>query len=204
MRICETRSRHDRTVSRGQFAEELVNRRGDINRELKPRRRAFRRIQERRIPRPAVSIRPDPAHHRIRRNPASRKAGLKQRRERTQRLPRRQSTSRQAHHPRRRHPRQSTCTGRRLTFRKSTARTTLPAAIFAHIAGEDLVQVREDGRWWAPEDNLRIPSGASYPLFARDIERRTNPKLFRDVHARAIARRIRGPRPQVRMDFVST
>ena len=60
---------------------------------------------------------------------------------------------------------------------------TPPGGIFAHIAGEDLVQ-GEDGRWWVLEDNLRIPSGASYPLFARDIERRTNPKLFRDVHVR--------------------
>lgn len=41
---------------------------------------------------------------------------------------------------------------------------TPPGGIFAHIAGEDLVQ-GEDGRWWVLEDNLRIPSGASYPLF---------------------------------------
>lgn len=40
---------------------------------------------------------------------------------------------------------------------------TPPGGIFAHIAGEDLVQ-GEDGRWWVLEDNLRIPSGASYPL----------------------------------------
>ena len=37
---------------------------------------------------------------------------------------------------------------------------TPPAGIFAHIAGEDLVQ-GEDGQWWVLEDNLRIPSGAS-------------------------------------------
>ena len=37
---------------------------------------------------------------------------------------------------------------------------TPPGGIFAHIAGEDLVQ-GEDGRWWVLEDNLRIPSGAS-------------------------------------------
>ncbi|PAU69810.1 A circularly permuted ATPgrasp [Bifidobacterium italicum] len=60
---------------------------------------------------------------------------------------------------------------------------TPPGGVFAHIAGEDLVQ-GEDGAWWVLEDNLRIPSGASYPLFARDIERRTTPRLFRDVRVR--------------------
>ena len=78
---------------------------------------------------------------------------------------------------------------------------TPPGGVFAHIAGEDLVQ-GEDGHWWVLEDNLRIPSGASYPLFARDIERRTNPRLFRQV-------RVRDNRDYPRllrkaMDFVST
>ena len=60
---------------------------------------------------------------------------------------------------------------------------TPPGGVYAHIAGEDLVQGK-DGSWWVLEDNLRIPSGASYPLFVRDIERQTNPKLFRSVHIR--------------------
>ena len=68
---------------------------------------------------------------------------------------------------------------------------TPPGGIFAHIAGEDLVQ-GEDGRWWVLEDNLRIPSGASYPLFVRDIERRISPRLFRDVRIRD-NRRIPAP-----------
>ena len=76
-----------------------------------------------------------------------------------------------------------------------------PGGIFAHIAGEDLVQGK-DGTWWVLEDNLRIPSGASYPLFVRDIERRANPKLFHDV-------RVRDNRDYPRLlrktlDFVST
>lgn len=75
-----------------------------------------------------------------------------------------------------------------------------PGGVFAHIAGEDLVQ-GADGRWWVLEDNLRIPSGASYPLFVRDIERRADPHLFRSV-------RIRDNRDYPRllrktMDFVS-
>ena len=38
-----------------------------------------------------------------------------------------------------------------------------PGGIYAHIAGIDLVQGK-DGSWYVLEDNLRIPSGASYPL----------------------------------------
>ena len=78
---------------------------------------------------------------------------------------------------------------------------TPPGGVFAHIAGEDLVQ-GEDGRWWVLEDNLRIPSGASYPLFARDIERRINPRLFRDGHVRDNRDYSRLLRKA--MDFVST
>ena len=78
---------------------------------------------------------------------------------------------------------------------------TPPGGVFAHIAGEDLVQ-GQDGKWWVLEDNLRIPSGASYPLFARDIERRITPRLFRDVHVRDNRDYPRLLRKS--MDFVST
>ena len=40
-----------------------------------------------------------------------------------------------------------------------------PAGIYSHISGIDLVQAK-DGTWYVLEDNLRIPSGASYPLIA--------------------------------------
>ena len=39
--------------------------------------------------------------------------------------------------------------------------------IYAHISGIDLVQAK-DGHWYVLEDNLRIPSGASYPMIARE------------------------------------
>lgn len=55
---------------------------------------------------------------------------------------------------------------------------TPPGGVYAHIAGEDLVQA-EDGTWYILEDNLRIPSGASYPLIVRDIERHVTPEIFR-------------------------
>ena len=52
-------------------------------------------------------------------------------------------------------------------------------AIYAHIAGIDLVQAK-DGRWLILEDNLRIPSGASYPMIARTVTRKASPQTFRD------------------------
>ena len=51
--------------------------------------------------------------------------------------------------------------------------------IYAHIAGIDLVQAK-DGQWLILEDNLRIPSGASYPMIARKVTRKTVPQVFRD------------------------
>lgn len=54
-----------------------------------------------------------------------------------------------------------------------------PKGIASHISGIDLVQSR-DGTWYILEDNLRVPSGASYPLIARDLCRRASPKVFRE------------------------
>lgn len=53
-----------------------------------------------------------------------------------------------------------------------------PKDIYSHISGIDLVQGK-DGQWYILEDNLRIPSGASYPLIARELERRAAPETFR-------------------------
>ena len=50
--------------------------------------------------------------------------------------------------------------------------------IFSHISGIDLVKGK-DGNWYVLEDNLRIPSGASYPLIARRLCRRCSPDTFR-------------------------
>ncbi|MGN0301997.1 MAG: circularly permuted type 2 ATP-grasp protein [Anaerotardibacter sp.] len=54
-----------------------------------------------------------------------------------------------------------------------------PKDVYSHISGIDLVLGR-DGTWYVLEDNLRIPSGASYPLIARGITRRCSPGTFRD------------------------
>ena len=49
--------------------------------------------------------------------------------------------------------------------------------VYSHISGIDLVQAK-DGEWYILEDNLRIPSGASYPLIARELTRIAAPKAF--------------------------
>lgn len=49
--------------------------------------------------------------------------------------------------------------------------------IYSHISGIDLVEGK-DGEWYVLEDNLRIPSGASYPMIARNITRKVSPQTF--------------------------
>ena len=49
--------------------------------------------------------------------------------------------------------------------------------VYAHIAGIDLVEGK-NGQWYVLEDNLRIPSGASYPMIARMISRKVSPQTF--------------------------
>lgn len=49
--------------------------------------------------------------------------------------------------------------------------------VYSHISGIDLVQAK-DGKWFILEDNLRIPSGASYPMIARNICRKVSPETF--------------------------
>ena len=52
--------------------------------------------------------------------------------------------------------------------------------IYSHISGIDLVQSK-DGGWYILEDNLRVPSGASYPLIARELCRKSSPVTFQNV-----------------------
>ncbi len=52
-----------------------------------------------------------------------------------------------------------------------------PKGVYSHISGIDLVQGK-NGDWFILEDNLRIPSGASYPLIARELCRRCCPETF--------------------------
>lgn len=76
-----------------------------------------------------------------------------------------------------------------------------PKGIASHISGIDLVQGK-DGKWYILEDNLRIPSGASYPLIARDLCRWSSPETFREnavADNRDYARLLRNT-----MDYVNT
>ncbi|MCD8013578.1 MAG: circularly permuted type 2 ATP-grasp protein [Lachnospiraceae bacterium] len=56
-----------------------------------------------------------------------------------------------------------------------------PKGVYAHIAGIDLVQGK-DKEWYILEDNLRVPSGASYPMIARELCRRSSPLTFQKTH----------------------
>jgi len=56
---------------------------------------------------------------------------------------------------------------------------TPPKKIYNHISGIDLVQGK-DMCWYVLEDNLRIPSGASYPMIARELCRRASPDTFQN------------------------
>lgn len=56
-----------------------------------------------------------------------------------------------------------------------------PKGIYSHISGIDLVQAKDD-TWYILEDNLRVPSGASFPMIAREITRRSSPETFKEHH----------------------
>lgn len=56
-----------------------------------------------------------------------------------------------------------------------------PKKIYSHISGIDLVQGK-DKNWYILEDNLRIPSGASYPMIARELTRQASPRTFMSNH----------------------
>lgn len=51
--------------------------------------------------------------------------------------------------------------------------------IYSHISGIDLVQSKT-GEWFILEDNLRVPSGASYPMIARSLCRKASPMTYRN------------------------
>ena len=40
---------------------------------------------------------------------------------------------------------------------------------------------KKDEKWYILEDNLRVPSGASYPMIARELCRRSSPETFTDL-----------------------
>lgn len=76
-----------------------------------------------------------------------------------------------------------------------------PKDIASHISGIDLVQAK-DKTWYVLEDNLRVPSGASYPMIARSLCRMSSPETFRQT---AIAdNRDYAQLLKATMDYVNT
>ena len=57
---------------------------------------------------------------------------------------------------------------------------TPPKDIYSHISGIDLVKGKDE-QWYILEDNLRVPSGASYPMIARELCRRCSPETFKKM-----------------------
>lgn len=55
-----------------------------------------------------------------------------------------------------------------------------PKEIYSHISGIDLVKGKNN-EWYILEDNLRVPSGASYPMIAREFCRRSAPETFQNT-----------------------
>lgn len=52
--------------------------------------------------------------------------------------------------------------------------------IYSHISGIDLVKGKDE-KWYILEDNLRVPSGASYPMIARGLCRKASPETFTNL-----------------------
>jgi uncharacterized circularly permuted ATP-grasp superfamily protein len=62
-------------------------------------------------------------------------------------------------------------------FRSECVGISPPHSVWAHVCGSDLVRDR-DGTVYVLEDNLRVPSGASYMLENRHLTKRIFPELF--------------------------
>lgn len=64
-------------------------------------------------------------------------------------------------------------------FRPECVGADPPGGVWAHICGSDLVRDGATGALTVLEDNLRVPSGASYLLENRVVAKRVLPELFR-------------------------
>jgi uncharacterized circularly permuted ATP-grasp superfamily protein len=71
-------------------------------------------------------------------------------------------------------------------FRPEMMGVNPPQGIYCHIAGIDLVRAGE-GEYYVLEDNLRVPSGASYMLENRKMMMRLFPDLFERLRIAPVA-----------------
>lgn len=70
-------------------------------------------------------------------------------------------------------------------FRREIMDIDPPHDIYTHISGIDLIR-DEDGRYLVLEDNLRTPSGVSYMIENRIVERRILPEFFARYRVRRV------------------
>jgi uncharacterized circularly permuted ATP-grasp superfamily protein len=70
-------------------------------------------------------------------------------------------------------------------FRREIAGIDPPGGIYTHISGIDLIR-DESGRYLVLEDNLRTPSGVSYMIENRVLERRILPEFFARYRVRRV------------------
>jgi uncharacterized circularly permuted ATP-grasp superfamily protein len=70
-------------------------------------------------------------------------------------------------------------------FRREVMDISPPHDIYTHISGVDLIR-DEEGRYLVLEDNLRTPSGVSYMIENRIVERRVLPELFARYRVRRV------------------
>jgi len=74
--------------------------------------------------------------------------------------------------------------------------------IRTHISGIDLVKDSVSGEWIILEDNLRVPSGVSYPLTIRRAFRHNYPEFFESMKISKIKQY--GDELKASMDYVNT
>ncbi|HEY1719617.1 MAG TPA: circularly permuted type 2 ATP-grasp protein [Magnetospirillaceae bacterium] len=75
---------------------------------------------------------------------------------------------------------------RNALYRPEMKDLDVPANVYVHIAGIDIVRVAE-GEFYVLEDNLRTPSGVSYMLENRSVMMRLFPALFHDNRVAPVA-----------------
>lgn len=71
-------------------------------------------------------------------------------------------------------------------YLKQCEKFSPPQKIWIHITGTDLVRDK-DGKFYVLEDNLRCPSGISYVLENRAIQKRTFPQAFETMKIRPVS-----------------
>ena len=70
-------------------------------------------------------------------------------------------------------------------YRREMRNFDLPRSIYVALVGTDLIRL-PDGQFAVLEDNLRVPSGASYMLGNRRVMKRVFPRMFNAVGVRPL------------------